>query len=85
MANDRGDGGLVFLSFVVGALVGGILGVLFAPKSGKEMREDLAAAAGDARREVEKFVKETRGRLEGLVEDTRAAVAKGVSKETGEV
>ena len=36
------NGDNFFKGFVFGTIVGGILGVLFAPKSGKEMREDLS-------------------------------------------
>ena len=35
-----GSGDSFFKGFVFGSIVGGIVGVLLAPKSGKEMRED---------------------------------------------
>lgn len=37
---DSGDN--FFKGFLFGTIIGGVLGVLFAPKSGKEMREDLS-------------------------------------------
>ena len=36
----------------IGAAVGGILGVLFAPKAGKETREDIAQAASEAAKNI---------------------------------
>jgi len=36
------NNGNLFTGFFIGALVGVTLGILFAPKSGKEMREDIA-------------------------------------------
>lgn len=37
---DNGDN--FFKGFLLGSIIGGVLGVLFAPKSGREMREDLS-------------------------------------------
>jgi len=37
---DNGDG--FFKAFVLGGIIGGVLGVLFAPKSGRETREELS-------------------------------------------
>jgi len=36
------NNGNLLAGFFIGALVGVTLGILFAPKSGKEMREDIA-------------------------------------------
>jgi gas vesicle protein len=33
--------GLLIAGFAIGALVGSVVGLLFAPKSGKELREDI--------------------------------------------
>jgi gas vesicle protein len=45
--NDNNSGG--FGWFLAGLGIGALVGVLYAPKSGKETRDDLAAAALDAR------------------------------------
>ena len=45
--NDNSAGG--FGWFLAGLGIGALVGVLYAPKSGKETRDDLAAAALDAR------------------------------------
>jgi len=45
--NDSNTGG--FGWFLAGLGIGALVGVLYAPKAGKETREDLAAAALDAR------------------------------------
>jgi hypothetical protein len=39
--SDRNDGFKTFMSFITGAAIGALLGVLFAPKPGKETREEL--------------------------------------------
>jgi len=41
MAEDNGKAGPVLVSFILGGLIGAALGVLFAPRSGKQTREKL--------------------------------------------
>jgi gas vesicle protein len=36
------NNGNLLVGFIIGALVGATLGILFAPKSGRETREDIA-------------------------------------------
>jgi gas vesicle protein len=40
-------GGSVFMAFLLGGLIGAVLGLLFAPRSGKETREILTEKAND--------------------------------------
>ncbi len=49
--NDNGVSG--FGWFLAGLGVGALVGVLYAPKSGKETRDDLAAGALDAREKAQ--------------------------------
>lgn len=47
--NNSGNNLLYLLAgFGLGAIVGGVAGLLFAPKEGKELREDLAGKAREA-------------------------------------
>ena len=48
---DNGDN--FFKGFVLGGLVGGVLGILFAPKSGRDMRADLSVELDKAREDLE--------------------------------
>jgi len=47
MADDNGSSGLGW--FLAGLGLGALVGVLYAPKSGKETRDDLVASALDAK------------------------------------
>ena len=58
MSNERTNG---LLGFLAGAAVGATLGVLFAPRSGKETRERLANKAGGMKDELEEFIDQARG------------------------
>jgi gas vesicle protein len=48
MANDN-DSGSKFLYFLSGVSVGALIGILFAPKSGRETREFLVTKAEESR------------------------------------
>lgn len=62
--------------FAIGALVaaaaGYVAGILTAPKSGKETREDIKEAAGKAYSAAEKQLKELNTQLGDLIEQGRA-------------
>ena len=59
MASNGGD---LFKGFVLGRLVGMAVGILFAPKSGKDMREELMEESDDllekAKKELDKVKKD---------------------------
>ncbi len=64
MANDcSGNGGTVFLSFLVGTLVGGGLALLMAPRSGVETREQLKTAGDEARERLRGVLDDAEQRL----------------------
>ncbi|MEI7813370.1 MAG: YtxH domain-containing protein [Coriobacteriia bacterium] len=54
MYEDR-RGGSVFGAFLLGGLIGAALGLLFAPRSGKEMRDLIAEKSGEYWGEAEDF------------------------------
>jgi len=68
MSENNGD---LMKGFVIGGLVGAVLGILFAPKSGRETREDIARKTEDAleraRGEYEKAVDKSKRAYEAAV------------------
>ncbi|GMU85504.1 MAG: hypothetical protein AMXMBFR48_07460 [Ignavibacteriales bacterium] len=61
----------LLIGFLTGAVVGGAVALLYAPKSGKELRNDLAGKADDILDEAEKMFNEGKTRSEKLVTDAK--------------
>ncbi len=70
MANDDNEGRdiiAVFGAMILGALMGGIFALLFAPKSGEELRGDI----GDAATRAKKRAEEARDQMAKKYEDLK--------------
>jgi len=65
-ANDNGAGGLGW--FLAGLGLGALVGVLYAPKSGKETREELLASAADARDRAAEYAQQGREKASEFAE-----------------
>jgi gas vesicle protein len=81
MSDNQNAGGFIFLSFIVGAVVGGVVGLLFAPKSGKELRGDIAHAAGNLKDEADKIRREAMSRIDTFIQEEKVALGKLTAKE----
>lgn len=62
--SDNNNGGDKFLYFMVGAGIGAVFALLFAPKSGRETREMIARSANDGRDFLSNKVNEGRQMVE---------------------
>lgn len=71
MADDcRGAGcGSIFLSFVMGAAIGGGLALLTAPRSGQETRDKVREMGDDVRDRIKKVTEEAEARVREIVEE----------------
>lgn len=58
MSNERTNG---ILGFLAGAAVGAALGVLFAPRSGKETRESIRTKASEMKDELDELIERAQG------------------------
>lgn len=63
--------GTVFLSFLAGAAVGAGLGLLLAPKTGREMRETIMDLTDEAVDKIKGMTKEAQGKLKDTYEETK--------------
>lgn len=64
MSGNEDKNGLIYLlaGFGLGALVGAIAGILFAPKAGEEMRHELTDKLKDAKDKTEDWIAEQRAK-----------------------
>jgi gas vesicle protein len=62
--------------FLVGLGIGALVGILFAPKSGEETREYLAAKADEGKEYAQKKARELRERAEDLIERSKEIMSR---------
>ncbi len=77
--------GSLFLSFVLGGLMGAGVALLLAPKSGEETRRRIRDFAGDMRDKAEDYVEETKGKVKssfekgkGFIEEKKSIITTAV-------
>ena len=69
MAQDNNFGKGVLIGFLTGGAVGAVLGLLFAPKSGKEFREDIRSRSDEYLDEAEKYIAEAKDKAINLINE----------------
>jgi len=75
MSEERGVcAGTVLVSFVAGAAIGAVAALLYAPKSGQEMRESIADLTEDAVDKIKEYAKEAQEKIKSAVEDGKETI-----------
>lgn len=71
MADDNNGmgAGTVMLSFLAGAAVGAGLALLYAPKSGRELREQISDLADDAVSKIKEYTKEAQEKVKSTLDE----------------
>jgi gas vesicle protein len=77
MSSDSNSGGTVMLAFLVGALTGAAVALLFAPASGEETREYLGQRAREGRARAREAVEQGRDAYLRQREHLTSAVEQG--------
>jgi len=82
MSDERinGAGGVV-VAFTLGALLGAVVALLFAPAKGEETREMLSDKAKEGAQKTREFIKQQRETLASAVERGREAYQAAREKE----
>ena len=82
MTDERGNGaGGVLVAFTLGALVGAVVALLFAPAKGEDTREILGEKAREGAQKTREFLKHQRETLASAVERGREAYQAAREKE----
>ena len=82
MADERGSAaGGVLVAFTLGALVGAVLALLFAPAKGEETRDMIGDKARESAQKTREFLKHQRETLASAVERGREAYQAAREKE----
>ncbi len=76
MANDENGTsvGTIFLSFLAGAAVGAGLALLYAPKTGKELREKIGELTDDAVGKIKNYASEAQEKIKSTIEDGKEVI-----------
>jgi gas vesicle protein len=75
MSEEKGIcAGTVMVSFIAGAAIGAGLALLYAPKSGTEMRGTIADFAEDAVDKIKEYTKEAQEKIKTAIEDGKETI-----------
>ena len=75
MADEKGiSAGTVLVSFVAGAAIGAGLALLYAPKTGQELRESLNDFTEDAVGKIKEYTREAQEKIKTALEEGKEAV-----------
>ncbi len=66
--------GTVFLSFLAGAALGAGLSLLYAPKTGKELRGKIGELTDDAVDKIKTYATEAQEKLKSTIEDGKEVI-----------
>ena len=63
--------GTILMSFVAGTAVGAGLALLYAPKSGQEMRETISDLTEDAVDKIKEYAKEAQEKIRTVIDESK--------------
>ncbi|MFA7229315.1 MAG: YtxH domain-containing protein [Melioribacteraceae bacterium] len=66
---DNGMGKGLLIGFLTGAAVGSIIALLFAPKSGKELREDIKNKSQDFIEDADEYISKAKDKASQLINE----------------
>ena len=78
--NECGCGSCGLGWFLAGLGIGAVIGVLYAPKAGKETREDLLNVAREAKEKAAECVEQGRQKAADLVEEGKRQARESIDK-----
>jgi gas vesicle protein len=82
MSNDNGSSGSMLVAFMIGALAGAAVALLYAPATGEETRRRLADKAREGRDKAGEYARRGREAAEDLARRGREAFDTASGKES---
>ena len=79
MSEEKMAKGLI-IGFLSGAVVGGVIALLYAPKSGKELRNDLKIKGEEIAENVEEYLKDAQVKAKALINEGKEKSAHLISE-----
>ena len=79
MSTENNIGKGLLLGFIAGGAIGAIFGMLYAPKSGRELRDDLRQKSDEYLDEADKYIAEARDRAKELINEGKKRSDKLIS------
>ena len=79
MSTENNSGLGVFFGMLVGGAIGAALALLYAPKTGREFRDDLRSKTDEYLDEADRYIAEARNRAKVLINDGKKKSEKIIS------
>lgn len=74
MADDNNGTGAIFLAFMAGAAIGTGLALLYAPKTGKELREKISGVTDEAVEKIKTYVTEAQDKIKTSLDEGKEMI-----------
>jgi len=81
MSDNNNSAGIAFLSFLVGVLFGGVIALLYAPKTGMELRTQIRETATETSQQLAEQYDKSLKTMQKSLADTQAQLADLMKKE----
>ncbi len=82
MAKSGNNGGIILASVLAGALIGGALGVLYAPDKGEKTRKKIAKNAKKLSKQAQKTAEDLKHTAEEQISEIKKSVQETTAKMT---
>ncbi|HUX93604.1 MAG TPA: YtxH domain-containing protein [Ignavibacteriaceae bacterium] len=80
MSKDNGSGKNFLIGFIAGGAIGAIFALLYAPKSGKELRGDIKSKTDSLMDDANEYINEAKDKAKDLINDGRKKSDKLISE-----
>ncbi|HKI77580.1 MAG TPA: YtxH domain-containing protein [Ignavibacteriaceae bacterium] len=79
MADDNGAGKGLLFGLIAGGAIGAVLGMLYAPKSGRELRDELRSKSDEYLDDADRYLAEAKDRAKELINEGKKRSDKLIS------